>query len=202
MIDDACKQHEATTEADGPPTKKLKLANKKKEGERSEKKTSPFQCILRKKYLAVKPEIVEHITKFGTSAEAFLNTTGVTHQNPEHTHRVADAWMSCYRYTKRLMKSMESDRYRFLFQMQNFHDIIKLLKPGCSGNQIGELMERDLVAFLTPVAGLKSPNDFNVQIAADEMHKWCRYGAKINILTEEFGVGVIFYLEDVLSNNL
>ena len=75
-----------------------------------------------------------------------------------------------------------------------YFDLAQLKKPAGSG-RVGHLMEeriRNLVEKRVPDEALP----------LDELGKWSKQGSKLNVFCQAFGVGSLFFLEHLLSENL
>ncbi|XP_014555212.1 hypothetical protein COCVIDRAFT_27833 [Bipolaris victoriae FI3] len=194
-----------------PPRKKSKARHLYKRGSWSssvkkvnkEDRKSPFITILRLQELILSPAIQTHIENNKADAHSFFYSKEVMNNIQSYDKdSTGEALILQYQYTKTLSHNMKLNSVRWHFLMLMWHDIVKLARPDCTGNRISHLMKKHLLELITPVyANSSDMNAVGMEVVADELHTWCRYGAKLNVFVENFGEGCIFYLQGVLSPN-
>jgi hypothetical protein len=82
--------------------------------------------------------------------------------------------------------------------MMMWHDLVMRLFPRCKGTKLGPDMMAAVTEFVKGTwAGKTLPDTFQ-----RDVQRWFKIGAKIMILIDRFGGGCLFYVLDVLPNNL
>ena len=169
-----------------------------KDRKRKRGKTSPhnpWAAFSKIESLVLPAPYEKHIKKYGSDPARFLNDkVTLTHQIAELSSDKGDAFLACFRYTLHLQSREAKDRVRWFFSMLLYFDLAQLKKPAGSG-RVGHLMEeriRDLVDKRVPGEALP----------LDELGKWSKQGSKLDVFCQAFGVGSLFFLEHLLSENL
>ncbi|PVI07455.1 hypothetical protein DM02DRAFT_703461, partial [Periconia macrospinosa] len=173
-------------------------------------KNQRFKAVLSLTSLQVAPEIYRHMEEHGTEVRAFLDIDSIRHgaedqvifQPGGHT----DALIYHYRYTKELQDNMRMGRLRTLMLYVLWHDVVMLVRPNCSGSRIGHLMMTDIQHMLGGITSTREgvdrwPRQYPIDVATADIHGWCKMGGKLSILVDRFGIGCIFFLDQVLSDN-
>ena len=160
----------------------------------------PFRPVMRLKEVYLDPFIAKHIRDHDNDPAAFLNDGEVlkfqaASLDPE---KIADIFVSCYKFTKDLKVRIAKDHYRWLFTMLLFFDLFRLIKPDGTG-RVGHLMRQDVQTIFGDVLRQAHiPEDKGIE----ELNEWSLAGSRLNLLCDGFGCGSLFYLGDVLSKDL
>ncbi|KAI4668886.1 uncharacterized protein J4E92_008621 [Alternaria infectoria] len=164
---------------------------------------SPFVTILRLQELALSPVVQAHLDTNKTDAQSFFYSKELVNNVQNYSKdSTGEAMIIQYQYTKTVSRQLGLNSIRWLFLMLMWHDLVKLARPDCTGNRIGHLMKVHLLELIKPVyASSSDMQKLAIEEVADELHAWCKFGAKINILVENFGEGCVFYLHNILSPN-
>ena len=159
---------------------------------------NPWAAFSKIESLVLPAPYKDHIEKYGSDPARFLNDKVIlTHQIAEPNSDEGDAFMACFRYTLHLQSREAKDRVRWFFSMLLYYDLAQLKKPAGSG-RVGHLMEeriRNLVEERVPGEAL--PLD-----PLDELGKWSKQGSKLDVFCQAFGLGSLFFLGHLLSENL
>jgi len=133
------------------------------------------------------------------SAAKFLgDQTGLKHLGLAYSKRTAaDAFIASHKYTRDLAMRSVDDNVRWCFSMLLYFDLVMHLYPTQSG-KVGAIMLQEIQDLFKPsLANVLSPEN-----ALRDLNSWSWQGKKINDLCLEFGVGCLFFLGDVLSQDL
>ena len=141
-----------------------------------------------------------HLRQHGTSPSKFQNDNDFLRNRVTEfgSETVGDAFMACYQYTLRLESRRSMDSLRWCFTMLMYFDLVKLIKPDGSG-RVGHLMRQEVIRFLGPVL---EPAAIKPDVALKQLNEWSRCGMKVDLLCTAFDPGCLFFLEDLLSQDL
>ena len=146
--------------------------------------------------LSLDPILQEHLTKYGSDPEEFLNDHGrLTHKVGSFSYETrGDSFMACYRYTHHLEIS---DKVRCCFSMLNFYDAVKINWPGrkCLKDQVIP----EVVEYFGPILG---PGKLDPEKTKKELKHWFSLGKNLKFLCGHFGPGCLFFLAHMLYDNL
>ena len=134
----------------------------------------------------------------GPDAAAFLEDFETLGDELLEAVDIADALVRRYEYTVVLQNRQKKDRYRSLFSMLMFFDIVQCLWPQASG-RLGEVMKDQLTETLGEVA---KNGEYQVSVMRDGMNEWSLIGSKLDGLCSMFGPGCLFLLGEHLSDDL
>lgn len=194
---------EVEIDSEEPPKKKQKTGRTDKPPTKGGK--SPFSSILRLTELSLSEDLLRHVEKHGTDAQAFLTLPAKDHDISAHVNFApgghSDALIYHYQYTKTVQQQTVMNNLRILFQYQLWHDIVRVCRPDCSGRRISELMHDDILNLIRPAQGAHWPVDMPIESVVTDIRTWSARGAKLNVLVAKFGVGCLFFLDRVLTRN-
>jgi hypothetical protein len=161
---------------------------------------NPFSRFLKMKSISIPPSTANFIQEYGADAQRFLQRTELRHRVQDWSSaQLGEVFMASYHHTTQLNKDMDTDRTVWIFMMLQYYDICKLIYPGTVGSRLGLHQLEEMQDFLRPLIG--NNNELSIGTAAKDVHKWCTYGTKINILVSEFGPGCILLLAPYLSQD-
>ena len=160
----------------------------------------PWDQFLSLESLSLAPAFGQHLKKYGANPKKFISDNGLLKNRvPEFTSEtVGDAFMACYEYTLRLESRRTKDNLRWCFTMLMCFDLVKLIKPNGSG-RVGCLMQKEVNKFLGPVLGATT---IQPELALKQLNEWSRCGMKLDMLCNEFGPGCLFFLGELLTQDL
>lgn len=183
-FDDDDESDDETT----PTPKKRKRPNEEK---KSRGNWPGFADI---KSLQLPDVYARHIRDVGCDPENFLNDSiGLAHKIVAQGSDEADATLACFQYTCHLQSRGDKDRIRWLYSMLFWYDLTTLWHPrGCAraGDKMLEQIE-DLVQDRLPKS-----------VDVKPIKKWIIVGSKLNSICEAFGVGCLFFIEQLLTKQL
>ncbi|KAL8692783.1 MAG: hypothetical protein Q9218_002254 [Villophora microphyllina] len=154
---------------------------------------NPWAKFSKVKSLELPRPYKEYIEKHGTNAVDFLNDRAVlVHRIADPDSDEADAIIACLRYTWTLRSREAKDRIRWFFSMLFYFDLARLKYHRASG-RVGTKMQKEIEKLVKE--RVRDPVDLS------QLGNWSIQGSKLHELCEAFGVGCLFYLEDLLTEN-
>jgi hypothetical protein len=130
-----------------------------------------------------------------------MRTLALTSKCSEFSSKddLGNAFMARYAWTQRVERRNEQTQVLQLFNDLFWFDMMQLLRPKGTG-RVGGVMRNELDRFLTPL-GFQSMN-LEKETVISNVGNWSIRGAKINMLCNYFGPGIILILHRELSKNL
>ena len=107
----------------------------------------------------------------------------------------AKALANTWRYGSHLLNRKTKDRVRWFFVILFYFDLGRLMRPGGSG-RIGKKMFEQIQDLVKK--GLKD----KVHLEYEQVKSWSLQGSRINMFCESFGVGCLFFIEHLVTEDL
>lgn len=107
-----------------------------------------------------------------------------------------------YGYTESVRKEEVSMRYRILFMYISWHQwVVKVLNANSEGNWNQALKDKAKLT-LRPAEHFAHGKGASLDEMISQIEAWSKKGRKLARLTKTFGMGVVFYVGHVLTDNV
>lgn len=156
----------------------------------------PFAAIVKIKSLMLPDCHATWISKYGCrDSPRFLNDLVPLKLQYKDQDDEVEAILASFQYASHLADRKAKDRVRSYFVMLLYFDLGRLMQPRGSG-RIGRIMQQQICDLVDKHMGNRT------QLDLMKLGNWSLQGSKLNMFCEAFGVGCLFYIEHLVSENL